>query len=435
MIRSWAPGQCRQRGAGRLCALLALTSASVLESRHEGRAACCPGAERARQVPRRREPVEPARHRMARVREGEPRGALHTAPSRSPSRVQHAACCPSAACRATTLAADDARDRLALDQRRRRAVREAAARRGSLEGELKRSGKLLVKTSPGSSASTARPSTTCRGGACAQATHFLIGAVAGRVLAHGRRRAGQPGAASPIGEAGVKRELSAEQLRSAGDFDSCGQAPTESPHGNCASPIQVFLRRCPAAPPRKVRPAPSRSTSSRPTRPPLGRLRRRPVICTTPCARFVNPSTRSCCARATRASCGRPTRSRCRTCSTTPPRGACSCRPTPPRAGKLATGLTFTASPAWPLSRASRSPASAAPDGEHDGMCTGGIITLAVAARCSREHLAVPRRAPARRGRALRRRAGADGETKPAAPALGPGLRLGHVLGRREIWH
>ena len=62
----------------------------------------------------------------------------------------------------------------------------------SLEGELKRSGKLSVKTmvvgpaAPGGADAGDVP----REGPCAQATHIVTGAFAGRVRADGGRRSG-----------------------------------------------------------------------------------------------------------------------------------------------------------------------------------------------------------------------------------------------------
>ena len=111
----------------------------------------------------------------------------------------------------------------------------------SLEGELKRTGKLLVKT-----VVTGQLRLEGTGvadvpadGPCAQATHLLTALSVGAFsLTAGGERHGSISASVQLGEAKVERDLSAEQLRSAGDFDACGQSTSDGPS---ASPIQVFL--------------------------------------------------------------------------------------------------------------------------------------------------------------------------------------------------
>jgi hypothetical protein len=164
----------------------------------------------------------------------------------------------------------------------------------SLEGELKRSGRLVVKTVV---AGQLRLDGAAVGdvpaeGACAQATHLLTALSVGAfALTAGGERQGSVGASVQLGEAKASRQISAEQLRSAGDFDTCGQSTAEGPSANCASPIQVFLT-----------PLPGRAAEEGPpgtvkvdflSANPASRwdvYSDDQVICTTPCARFVQPA-------------------------------------------------------------------------------------------------------------------------------------------------
>jgi hypothetical protein len=164
----------------------------------------------------------------------------------------------------------------------------------SLEGELKRTGKLLVKTVVAGQLRLegATLADVPADGPCAQATHLVTGLSVGAfaLTAGGERKAGA-GASIQIGETKFERELSAEQLRSAGDFDACGQGTAEGPSANCASPIQVFLAPLPGraadeGPPGTVKvDFVSANPASR-----WDVYSDDQVICTTPCARFVQPA-------------------------------------------------------------------------------------------------------------------------------------------------
>jgi hypothetical protein len=164
----------------------------------------------------------------------------------------------------------------------------------SLEGELKRSGKLLVKTVVAGQLRLegAGVGDVSNDGPCAQATHLVTALSVGAfALTAGGERQGSLGASVQLGEAKASRELSAEQLRSAGDFDSCSQGTNDGPSANCASPIQVFLQ-----------PLPGRAAEEGPpgtvkvdflSANPASRwdvYSDDQVICTTPCARFVQPA-------------------------------------------------------------------------------------------------------------------------------------------------
>jgi hypothetical protein len=164
----------------------------------------------------------------------------------------------------------------------------------SLEGELKRSGRLVVKTvvSGQLRLDGAGVGDVPGEGACAQATHLLTALSVGAfALTAGGERQGSVDASVKLGEAKVERTLSAEQLRSAGDFETCGQSTADGPSANCASPIQVFLTPLPGraadeGPPGTVKvDFLSANPSSR-----WDVYSDDQVICTTPCARFVQPA-------------------------------------------------------------------------------------------------------------------------------------------------
>ncbi len=131
----------------------------------------------------------------------------------------------------------------------------------SLEGELQRSGRLAVRTTvAGQLRSTAMP-TDPPGGACSGATHFVsaISVGAFKLLSgsdiSGGGRVGVAGVGA--GAKGSKKEVT---LREAGTQSSCAESTDEAPHGQCASPIQVFLqplRRSAAAPATAGAPGPA----------------------------------------------------------------------------------------------------------------------------------------------------------------------------------
>jgi len=164
----------------------------------------------------------------------------------------------------------------------------------SLEGELKRTGKLTVKTVVAGQLQLdgAGVNDVPGDGACAQATHIMtalsIGAFA--LTADGGRTR-ELGASVSLGDAKIQTERAASLLRSAGDFDSCSNSTADTPNGNCASPVQVFLAPLPGraadeGPPGTVKvdfvsgnPAARWDVYSDDQ-----------VICTTPCARFVHPA-------------------------------------------------------------------------------------------------------------------------------------------------
>jgi len=162
----------------------------------------------------------------------------------------------------------------------------------SLEAELKRSGKLSVKTTVAGQLrlQNANVNEVPREGPCAQATHIVTGLSLGAfALTAGGQKDTKLGAEVSIVGTGVKTERSADLLRSAGDFDTCSQGNSESPHVNCASPIQAFLMPLPGrteeeGPPGTVKvDFVSSDAVSR-----WDVYADDVVICTTPCARYVS---------------------------------------------------------------------------------------------------------------------------------------------------
>lgn len=114
----------------------------------------------------------------------------------------------------------------------------------SLEGELKRWGKLGVQTAVSGQLRLEgiQPEDIPRSRECDQATH-VIGAVS--VGAFNMTRAGGDsvgaGVDVQVASAGGKTGHSATIVRAAGQPDSCVSSTDAAPHPNCASPIQVFL--------------------------------------------------------------------------------------------------------------------------------------------------------------------------------------------------
>jgi hypothetical protein len=164
----------------------------------------------------------------------------------------------------------------------------------SLEAELKRSGKLSVQTTVAGQLRLEQdnPPNVPVDGPCAHATHVVTALAIGAFSMTAGGNTGIQGKASltAIGETGGNANRSASIMRSAGDPDVCGAGTDEGPQGNCASPIQVFLA-----------PLPGRSTEEGPpgsvkvdfvSGNPASRwdvYSDDQVICTTPCARWVDP--------------------------------------------------------------------------------------------------------------------------------------------------
>jgi len=217
----------------------------------------------------------------------------------------------------------------------------------SLEGELKRSGKLSVKTTVSGQLRLENASLTevPREGVCAQATHLLTGLSLGAfALTAGGQKDSKVGAEFTVLGTGAKTERSAEMLRSAGDFDSCAQSTNESPHVNCSSPIQAFLTPLPGrteeeGPPGTVKvDFVSADASSR-----WDVYADDVVICTTPCERYVSTERPVMLRARDEPFMGSPDRVRVLNLLDHSGEGRLQLQAHHTARGELATGITFTA--------------------------------------------------------------------------------------------
>jgi hypothetical protein len=163
----------------------------------------------------------------------------------------------------------------------------------ALEGELKRSGRLAVRTAvsgqyvlEGSSAADVPDY-----GDCSAATHLLVGVSIGSFKLHSGGTL-EAGASAGVGAyaAGAKTQSSESLLREAGDFDSCKASTDETPEMNCSSPIQAFLTPLPRF--AKERGSGTlRVTFASGDAERAWELRQnQQFVCRTPCTRWVNPT-------------------------------------------------------------------------------------------------------------------------------------------------
>jgi hypothetical protein len=255
----------------------------------------------------------------------------------------------------------------------------------SLEGELKRTGKLAVQTIVSGQLKLEEnglPEIPASG-ACAQATHVVSAlAVGAFALTSGATGSGKAGiTVASLGEAGGSRNRSATLMRSAGDPDSCGQATDQAPHANCASPIQVFLTPIPGraaeeGPPGAVKVSfVSGNPASR-----WDVYADDQVICTTPCARWVDP-TRPIMLRTREGGSFLSASDRVQV----PNLLGQSSQHLQLNAhgtanGELVTGITFTTFSGMAVITGITLTALGCGSSEHSGFCTGGLISLAAGA-------------------------------------------------------
>jgi hypothetical protein len=249
----------------------------------------------------------------------------------------------------------------------------------SLEGELKRAGKLTVQTIVAGQLkldAEAAPEPPAEG-PCAQATHLLAALSVGAfTLSAGGSSSLRASASVSALETGASSARSASVVRGAGDPATCGSGTAEAPAPNCASPIQAFLwplrgRVADEGPPGTVKVEfVSGNPASR-----WDVYADDQVICTTPCARWVNP--------------GRPVMLRTREGGFLTP----SDRVLVPNLlghpgqlhlqlhahgtanGELATGITFTSLSGMAVLAGTTLTALGC-GGGRSGMCEGGLISL-----------------------------------------------------------
>lgn len=164
----------------------------------------------------------------------------------------------------------------------------------SLSGELKRSGKLTVYTSVAGQMRLqgASPADVPAWGECARATHVVGALAVGAFSLSGSGKTGVGGEVSVANySGGAHRDRSAGIVRSAGDWQACGQGTDGAPHPNCRSPIQAFLWPIPGraaedGPPGTVKvDLVSANPSAR-----WDVYYDDAVICTTPCSRWLDPA-------------------------------------------------------------------------------------------------------------------------------------------------
>lgn len=165
----------------------------------------------------------------------------------------------------------------------------------SLEGELKHTGKLTIYThvSGQMRLSGIAPEQVPSGGECGRATHLVAALAVGAFSMSGSGKAERHAdvSAARFGSAGARSDRTAGVVRSAGDWQACGQSTETSPHPNCRSPIQVFLWPIPGraaedGPPGTVKvDLVSADASSR-----WDVYYDDVVVCTTPCSRWLDPA-------------------------------------------------------------------------------------------------------------------------------------------------
>jgi hypothetical protein len=253
----------------------------------------------------------------------------------------------------------------------------------SLEAELKRSGKLSVKTTVAGQLRLqgADVSEVPREGPCAQATHIVTGLSLGAfALTAGGQKDTKLGAEISVLGTGAKTERSADLLRSAGDFDSCAQGTNESPHVNCASPIQAFLTPLPGRTEEEGPPGTlkvdfiSGDASSR-----WDVYADDVVICTTPCARFISADHPVMLRARDEPFGGSPDRVRVVNLLDHAAEGRVQLQAHHTRRGQLATGITFTALAGMGvITGITLTGVGCSTD--HSGMCKGGVITMIASA-------------------------------------------------------
>jgi hypothetical protein len=252
----------------------------------------------------------------------------------------------------------------------------------SLEGELKRTGKLTVKTVVAGQLQLdgAGVNDVPNEGACAQATHIMtalsIGAFA--LTADGARTR-QLAASVSVGEAKLQNDRAAALLRSAGDFDSCNNSTAESPNGNCASPVQAFLAPLPGraadeGPPGTVKvDFVSGNAASR-----WDVYADDQVICTTPCARFVHPARPLLLRTRDDGWMSAPDKVQVANLLDAGAGAHLQLRAQPTARGELVAGITFTAFSGMAVLTGVALGSIGCLAGHSDAMCTGGLISLGV---------------------------------------------------------
>jgi hypothetical protein len=250
----------------------------------------------------------------------------------------------------------------------------------SLEGELKRSGKLSVQTMVAGQLrlDDGNVADIPKEGPCAQATHVVsalsLGAFALKAGGTGKAEAGIT--VATVGT-GIKHEKSADLLRSAGDFDTCSTGTDQGPAANCASPIQAFLTAIPGraeedGPPGTLKvDFVSSNASSR-----WDVYADDRVICTTPCAQWVSAEHPIMLRAREEAFGGKPDRVQVPNLLAHAGEGRVQLQAHPTARGELATGITFTALSGLGVITGVALGSVGCLAGKGDGLCNAGLISL-----------------------------------------------------------
>ncbi len=252
----------------------------------------------------------------------------------------------------------------------------------SLEGELKRSGKLAVQTMIAGQLRLEGGGVADVGkeGACAQATHLVSALSLGAFsLKSGGKRSAEAGAKLSVVEAGIKHEKSADLLRSAGDFDSCSTGTAEGPSANCASPIQAFLTAIPGRTEEEGPPGTlkvdfvSANPASR-----WDVYADDKVICTTPCEQWVSAERPLMLRAREEAFMASPDKVQVANLLDHAGEGRLQLQAHPTDRSELAAGIAFTSLSGMAVITGITLGSVGCLAGEGNGFCTGGLITLGV---------------------------------------------------------
>jgi hypothetical protein len=253
----------------------------------------------------------------------------------------------------------------------------------SLEGELKRSGKLSVQTvvSGQMRLENLGVGDVPADGECARATH-VVGAlsVGAFTLTRGGEGTGRASAnVVSYGEAKGNLTRSENRVRSAGVPDACGESTDAAPHSNCHSPIQVFLWAIPGRAAEEGPPGTvhtdfvSASANAR-----WDVYIDDQVVCTTPCSRWVAP-TRPLLLRAREDGfLMAPDKITLPSLDVSGAAGAIQLQALPTSRGELLTGITLTSFGGLGVLTGLTLTPLGCFGSEHDGFCTGGLVSLGV---------------------------------------------------------
>ena len=257
----------------------------------------------------------------------------------------------------------------------------------SLEGELKRSGRLSIATTVAGllRLEGAGPAEVPPYGECARATH-VVGALAVGAFALDGSGTASAGAGAEVSRfsAGAKSGRSAGLLRAAGDRATCFQDSAAGPAPGCRSPIQVFLwpipgRAAEEGPPGTVKvDLVSANAAAR-----WDVYYDDQVVCTTPCSRWLDPARPLYLRTRDEGSYyARPDRIRVHDLERYAADGSVQLQAHPTSQGQLATGIVFTSfsGMATITGIALTAVGCSSAESGSTGMCTAGVTTLGLGA-------------------------------------------------------